>query len=88
MCSFHSTRENDKLLAKDRLHQELLQSGSVTDTSDLGGITLDLSFLDIDYSINNNQGNVSNKQSTSSKDSNLFELSDDKELPTKNYLLD
>ena len=88
MCSFHSTRENDKLLAKDRLHQELLQSGSVTDTSDLGGITLDLSFLDIDYSINNNQGNVSNKQTTSSKDSNLFELSDDKELPTKNYLLD
>ena len=84
MCSLHSTRENDRIIAKDRLRQELLQSGSVTDTSSLTTITLDLSFLDDDYSFEND----SNQKNNSGSSHNTFELTEEPELPTTNYLLD
>ena len=84
MCSLHSTRENDKIIAKDRLRQELLQSGNVTDTSSLTTITLDLSFLDDNYSLEND----SNQNKTSGSSHNTFDLTEEPELPTTNYLLD
>lgn len=84
MCSLHSTRENDRIIAKDRLRQELLQSGSVTDTSSLTTITLDLSFLDDNYSFEND----SNQKNNSGSSHNTFELTEEPELPTTNYLLD
>ena len=85
MCSLHSTRENDKLLGTDRLRQEMLQSGTSLETPESYTIKLDLSFLD-NYDFDSNSS--ANTQSSGSKHDNMFELNDEPELPTTNYLLD
>ena len=84
MCSLHSTRENDRLLGKDRLRQEMLQSGNETDTSSLETIVLDLSFLENDLLLNNENINTDLEKEIDS----LFDIDVKPELPTTNYLLD
>jgi hypothetical protein len=85
MCSLHSTRENDKLLGTDRLRQEMLQSGNTLVSPESYTIKLDLSFLD-NYDFDSNS--AGNTQSSGSNHDNMFELNDEPELPTTNYLLD
>ena len=85
MCTLHITREIDKIISIDRLRNELVQTGNVMDTSDLKGISLDLSFLEGDYDFANT---AINQSSTSSGNNLLFELDDISSLPTTNYLLD
>lgn len=85
MCTLHITREIDKIISIDRLRNELVQTGNVMDTSDLKGISLDLSFLEGDYDFANT---AINQSSTSSGNNLLFELDDISTLPTTNYLLD
>ena len=85
MCTLHITREIDKIISIDRLRNELVQTGNVMDTSNLKGISLDLSFLEGDYDFANT---AINQSSTSSGNNLLFELDDISSLPTTNYLLD
>lgn len=84
MCTLHITRETDKIISVERLRNESILTGNVTDTSELDSIYLDLSFLESDFIL----PDTYYKEIKNSKNNTIFEVNDISKLPTSNYLLD
>ncbi|MEE1000240.1 MAG: PBP1A family penicillin-binding protein [Treponemataceae bacterium] len=84
MCTLHITRETDKIISVERLRNESILTGNVTDTSELDSIYLDLSFLENDFIL----PDTYYKEIKNSKNNTIFEVNDISKLPTSNYLLD